>query len=78
MQTNEFVKGTYTKKDGKELVISDTHVLNAVALLALGFLIFEGFSWWKTGVQPDLVTLLCLLPVTLMGATNLRNYLSRK
>lgn len=78
MKNNDFIKGSLTKKSGKEIVITGTHVYNFVAVLALGFLIYELWTWLQSGIRPDDVTLLCLLPAIIGGSYNLIKWVARK
>lgn len=75
MTKEPLVKGTFETKKGKEIVITGTHVFNVVAFLSVIILVVEMIQWWQTGEQPQLVTLLCLLPTIIGGSYNLVKWL---
>lgn len=75
MTKEPLVKGTFETKKGKEIVITGTHVLNVVACVAALMLVIVLLQWWRTGEQPQLEIVLCLLPAIMGGSYNLVKWL---
>ncbi|MGT2829865.1 hypothetical protein AB6M97_02940 [Streptococcus hillyeri] len=78
MTKEAFVKGTVTTKKGKEIVVAGTHVFNVVACVAAITLVIVMLQWWRTGEQPQLEIVLCLLPAVMGGSYNVVKWLQTR